>query len=176
MSQHTSKPIPNGYTRIQIILHWAVFVLVAAQFVLHDGISHAFRDLMRTGTFEPSLMVGSHIFGGILIMIFALWRIAIKLKRGAPQLPEDEPKPLKLAAHATHLAFYALLILLPASGLAAWFGQAKAPADAHEVMKAILLALVALHILGALYQQFILKTNILARMKRADTTTTARNP
>jgi cytochrome b561 len=32
----------------------------------------------------------------------------------------------------------------------------------------ILLALVALHVVGALYHQFVLKTNLLARMKRAE--------
>ena len=40
-------------------------------------------------------------------------------------------------------------------------------AQGHNVMKIILLALVALHVIGALYHQFILRDGTLARMRRA---------
>ena len=64
------------------------------------------------------------------------------MKRGAPKPPEHEPAILKLAAGATHLGLYALLILMPVSGIAAWFGNIEAAAEGHEVMRLILLALV----------------------------------
>lgn len=42
-----------------------------------------------------------------------------------------------------------------------------AAAQAHEAMRIGPLALVGLHVLGPLYHQFVLKTDIMARMKRA---------
>ena len=39
-------------------------------------------------------------------------------------------------------------------------------AEAHEIMKALLMLLVGLHIAGALYHQFVLRNNLIGRMKR----------
>jgi cytochrome b561 len=38
---------PAGYSRLQIALHWAVALLIAAQFLFHDGIAAAWRALVR---------------------------------------------------------------------------------------------------------------------------------
>ena len=39
-------------------------------------------------------------------------------------------------------------------------------AEAHELMKPLLLILEGLHVLGALYHQFVLKNGLIDRMKR----------
>lgn len=167
MSDHAKKS-PAGYTRLQIVLHWVVFLLVALQFVLHEGIAEAWDIIEDGGVFTPSPLVFAHVAGGVLIGLFVLWRIAIKAKRGAPALPEDEPPMLKLAAHLTHLGLYVLLLLAVVSGGMAWFGGIEAAAEVHELFKALILLLVALHVGGALYQQFVLKSDIMARMKRPE--------
>jgi len=158
--------MPIGYTRTQIILHWLVFVLVVLQFVLHDSIAEAWEkieDGIEVG-FDP--LVAQHVFTGLLILVLVVVRMAIKAKRGAPPLPENEPAVLKLAAHGTHLALYALLILMPVSGAVAWFGGVEKAADGHEAMKVLVLVLVALHVAGALFQHFILKSDVLNRMRK----------
>ena len=163
-----AKTAPSGYSGTQIALHWIVFLVVVAQYVLHDAISEAWRAVQRGEEFGFDPVVASHVFGGILILVLALWRIALRLKRGAPKPPEHEPAILKMAAGATHLGLYALLILMPVSGMAAWFGNVEAAAEGHEVMRVILLALVVLHIAGALYQRFILKTDVMTRMVKSE--------
>lgn len=160
--------MPKGYTLTQIILHWVVFLLVALQFILHDAISEAFRAFMRTGAFEANALVFQHVAGGILILAFVIWRMAIKARRGAPGLPENEPKALKLIANLTHLGLYGLLILTAASGMAAWFGEVKAAAEAHEVLKSLVMILVALHVIGALAQQFYFKSDVMKRMGKPE--------
>ena len=40
----------------------------------------------------------------------------------------------------------------------------EAAAEGHEVMRIILLALVALHVLGALYQRLVLRSDVMTRM------------
>jgi cytochrome b561 len=81
-------------------------------------------------------------------------------------VPEVKPAILKLAAHLGHMGLYALMIAMPLSGAAAWFGGIEAAAEAHEVMKFLMIALVAVHVLAALWHQFWLKDGLLLRMKR----------
>ncbi|WP_421855362.1 cytochrome b [Oricola sp.] len=157
---------PSGFTATQIRLHWIVFILIVAQYVLHEGISQAWDAVERGQPAGFNPIVASHVLFGILVLALTLWRLTIRTRRGAPPPPEDEPAVLKLAASATHFALYALLILMPLSGLAAWFGGAEMAAEAHETMRIVLLALVALHVGGALYHHFILKTDVLTRMRR----------
>ena len=71
-----------------------------------------------------------------------------------------------MAAHVGHWALYALMVLAPVTGLAAWYGGIEAAAEVHELFKPLLIILVAVHVLAALFHQFVLKDNLLARMKR----------
>ena len=158
--------MPTAYSRSQIMLHWLIFLLITVQFLLHEPMSEAW-DRVEDGlavSFDP--LVASHVVLGGLIFLLMMWRVVLRLKRGAPELPAEEPPALKLIANLTHMGLYVLMVLMPISGAVAWFGGAEAAAEAHEVMKALLLLLVGLHIAGALYQQFVLKTNIMARMKQ----------
>lgn len=154
-----------GYSRAQILLHWAVAALIVPQFLLSEGISHAFDTFLERGEVAFSPLVAAHVIGGALIGLLVLWRLSLRLTHGAPPPPEAEHPALKLVAKAVHGLLYLLLVLLPVSGSVAWFGGVEAAGEAHEVMKAALMALVALHVIGALYHQFVLKTNLLARMK-----------
>ncbi len=67
-------------------------------------------------------------------------------------------------AKATHFLIYALIIGMPISGAVAWFGGVPGAAAAHVLAKSVLLVLVILHVAGALFQQFLLKSNVLTRM------------
>jgi cytochrome b561 len=158
---------PAGYSKTQIALHWLVALLIIPQFLFNDAIGDAFEVALRgtATTFDP--VVFSHVAIGGLIGLLVLWRLVIRLRRGAPKPPEQEHPLLKLAAGATHWAFYALLVLLPVSGAIAWFGLNHDAGEAHEVLKTILLVLVVLHVVGALFHQFYLKTDLITRMKKA---------
>ena len=154
------------YTKQQIRLHWIIFLLIAFQFLAHEPMSEAWRQIQREGSAEFHPLVFTHVAVGVLILVLVLLRIGLRLRYGAPPLPEEESPAMQMVAKVTHLGLYVLMLGLPASGLAAWFGGASAAAEAHEVMKVIVLVLVGLHVAGALYHQFVLKTNIMARMKR----------
>lgn len=157
---------PKGYSARQIRLHWIVTALIILQFLLHEPMSEAW-DLVEDGqTAGADWLVLSHVIGGVLVLIFALWRLALRATRGVPPPPAGEPPHLARAAHLGHLALYALMIAMPLSGMAAWFGGIEAAAEAHELMKIALLALVAVHVLAALWHQFWLKDGLLLRMKR----------
>ena len=154
----------QGYRRSQIVLHWVTLGLVLWQFIGHDAISEAWRSL-RQGTelaFNP--LVAAHVLGGGAILALVLWRLLLRRRHGGPV--EANPR-LRLAAAVTHGGLYLLLIALTLSGAAAWFGGVEAAAEAHEVLKALLMALIGLHVAAALWHRFWLRDGVMARMLRA---------
>lgn len=159
-------PSPKGYSARQIRLHWLVAVVIVLQFVLHEPISQAWDGIAAGQSPAFNWLILAHITGGVLVLVFALWRLVLRQTRGVPPAPEAEAAPLRVAAHLGHLALYALMIAMPLSGMAAWFGGIRAAAEAHEVMKAALMALVAVHVIAALWHQFWLKDGLILRMKR----------
>lgn len=159
---------PAGYTRTQIALHWIVFLLVVAQYLLHESIAGAWDKYLDGVEVEFSLLIASHVVFGLLILVFGIWRIVLKIRRGAPALPESEPRLQQIIGHATQGLLYLVLILMPLSGMAAWFGGVELAAKGHQVMRIVLLALIALHFVGALYHRFVLKSGVMERMLRPE--------
>lgn len=152
---------------MQVALHWIVVVLVAFQFLAHAGIEERWRALMRSETPVPqevTPLAFLHIAAGVLILLLALMRIYLRIARGVPEPPADEPRILHLVAEAVHGSIYVLLILLPISGMIAWFLRIEFAGDLHEMLKNILLGAIALHIAGALFQHFVRRSDILIRM------------
>jgi len=159
-------PNPTGYSASQIWLHWIVALLIVAQFVLHEPIAEAWVVIEDGGQVAFSPLIASHVAGGVLVLLLVIWRLVLRVTRGAPQPPAEESAPLTLLAKATHGLLYVLLIGMPISGAVAWFGGVEAAAGAHNALMALIMLFVVLHVAGALYHQFVLKTNLLARMKR----------
>lgn len=157
----------SGYSRKRIALHWIAFALIAQQYIFHDAISGAWDQILKgvEVAFNPLVMM--HVLGGALVLLLAIWRLALRARHGAPA-PLATSKAQIALSKLTLLGLYAVMILLPVSGSAAWFGGVEAAAKGHNVMKVILLALVALHVAGALYHQFVLRDGTLARMRRAE--------
>lgn len=74
-----------------------------------------------------------------------------------------------MAGWASHVALYVLLIALPVTGLLAWFGGFTQLADLHgRLLKVLMWGLIGLHVLAALYHQFILKDGLLNRMRKPE--------
>jgi cytochrome b561 len=161
-----SKTAPRGYSATQIALHWAVAALVAAQYIFKDAMSGAW-DAIRLGeTYAFNPLILAHVVGGGLILAFVAWRFVLRLSRGAPLAPENEPAPLKTMSHVAHWAFYAVLAAMAVTGSLAWFGDVTQAAQAHNVLKVVLLALVALHVLAVPFHHLVLKNNVMRRMIR----------
>jgi cytochrome b561 len=156
---------PTGYSASQIWLHWLVALLIVPQFVLNDAIGGAWRAILRGQEVTPSILIVLHIVVGVTILALVLWRLVLRVRHGAPLPPAEEAPSLQLAGKLTHAALYLLLIALSVTGGLAWFVDIKVLGGAHEVLTKLLLILVGLHVAGALYQQFVLKTNLIARMK-----------
>ncbi|SEN61857.1 cytochrome b561 [Gemmobacter aquatilis] len=157
---------PKGYSRGQIALHWLAAGVIAAQFLLEDGISAAWRAVEGGEAFAFDPLILAHVVGGVAVLLMAAWRLALRFGRGVPDLPVGDPPLQRLVANLTHIGLYALMVVLPITGGVAWFGGIEAMAEVHEVLTTLLLVLVGLHVAAALYHQIWLKDGLLMRMKR----------
>lgn len=123
---------------------------------------------------------------GVTVWVLALWRVVVRWRNPPPPLPPDLPAPIRLAAHATHVLLYALLLTMPVIGFLGtnawgfplrWFGLVPipSPVGADEALGAalsllhwwgalLIILLIGAHVAGALFHQFIRRDGLLARM------------
>lgn len=154
---------PAGYTRFQIILHWLIALLILMQYLFHERMEAAYEAVQKGGDGSGGDI---HALTGVTILVLAIIRIALKVRRGSPELPADEPAWQKMAAHATHGILYLLMLAVPLTGMAAWGGGIEAAAEVHGLLTGLLLIVFALHFAAALYHRFILKSGVMERMLR----------
>ncbi len=151
------------YTRSQIIVHWVIVALVAFQYLFHDSIAALWQGRMQ-GTIPDVPSPDIHVAFGILIFALMLYRFWLLYRHGASDLPEGEPRWARILARATQGLIYLSLIFLPLSGSLAWFFGLETGIVVHGLVKNLLLALIFLHVAGALAQQFWFKSNALMKM------------
>ena len=156
----------SGYSATQIGLHWIVTVLVAGQYIFKDSISHAWEAYTQGQETAFSLLVFAHVAGGVVILAFVFWRLVLRLTHGVPPAPANEPGALRTLSHVAHWGFYAVLAAMSVTGGMMWFGDIAAAAQAHNLLKIVLLAMIALHVLAVPFHRIVLKNNVMSRMIR----------
>jgi cytochrome b561 len=155
----------DRFTRGQIILHWAVVALVIVQLLSHEAMEDAFKEpsLAKAAIGEdPIAMV--HAISGLVALVLMLLRIVLRLRYGAPAMPKDMPQFQQIAAHATHLALYGLLLLIPLAGFLAVALENEDMGDIHKTLVTLLWIVLALHVAGALYHAFVRRDGVFQRI------------
>jgi cytochrome b561 len=171
---------PKRYTATAKALHWLMavlfFGLLALGFYMHD----------LPLSPQKLQLYSWHKWAGVSVFVLALVRLAWRITHRPPALPASMAKPLRLAAHAGHLALYALMFAIPLSGWlmssakgfqTVWFGilplpdlltKDKALGDllhsVHTALNLVFIGVIAGHTGAALKHHFIDKDDILTRM------------
>lgn len=152
-----------GYSRPQIVLHWIIVVLVGLQFFTGGDMVELWRAITGTGptimSFAAQIGQAWHMASGLTVLFLAAILLLLRGRRGSPGLDGMQPR-LRALALWTHRAFYAVLIVLPMLGSAAAAGVATA-ATAHVVLTRVLLALIALHVIGALWHLVVRRDGVM---------------
>lgn len=170
------------YDNGAVALHWITAVLLLTQI----WVGFTFHGMERGP--ERMEMFIWHKTLGVLILLLALVRLAWRLGHKPPPYPEDLPRWERLAATWNHRLFYAIIIILPLTGLAAISGGAEesttglvggipfplipglsedfgdAMGDFHELLVTGTLILLAIHVLAALKHQFVDRSRVAGRM------------
>lgn len=157
----------HSYSIFQRVLHWTVALLVFFNLLFPDGMN-AWHRLIRHGQTPTAAEVSSaniYAYAGILILLLAIIRLVVRWRAGVPAKPVGQSMMSHLAAKIVHLLLYALIFLMPVSGIAAYYFGVNAAGSIHaDLMKVVLWAVVAVHVLGALVQHFYFRTDVLRRM------------
>lgn len=162
----------NKYSLMTRIFHWAGALLIIVAWVLIE---------------QGDDFIALHKSVGASFLLWTILRIINRFISPAPP-PVPMPKWQTAVAHLTHLGLYIAMLAMPISGMLmsmyggrgiSIFGLINIPAlvspsrdmaryfnELHtDVMFGVLLLLVAAHVGAALYHQFIVKDNLLARMR-----------
>ena len=158
------RPPPRGYSLSQIILHWTIAALVIFQLVFNKPMQEAFDDRLDGESTDDMLGALVHVGVGVTILILAVIRLAIRLRRGAPPAHDDKPAILNWIGYATHALLYGFIFAMPLTGALAWFFGVELSAEIHEVGRLVLIPVIGLHVLGALAEHFVFKNDSLMRM------------
>jgi cytochrome b561 len=168
----------------QRLLHWVMAVCILAMLFIGVG-------MVSTVTPKFLPLVSIHKSLGIAILVLALIRLGVRLRYGAPALPADLPEPMKLAAHLSHYALYALMVGMPLLGWAMLsaaaypvvvFGGMYLPAilpqsdslhawlwDAHFCLAFAFFALVLMHVAAALFHALVRRDGVFQTMASVST-------
>ena len=152
--QHPVEAVPARYDTRQLVVHWAIVMLVAMQFLMNEGMVRSFMESTEVGAFVLTGGAITHATGGTFILLVMLYRVWLRSRYGAPPPPSSLPHWLQRVSRANHYAFYALLIAMPLVGWLAivtlwgWVGLL------HVVSGWLLLALIVAHAAGAFWHAF----------------------
>ena len=178
--------VRQRFTPLQRLLHWVMAVCILAMLFIGVG-------MVATAAPKFLPLIAIHKSLGIAILLLALIRLGVRLRYGAPPLPADLPEPMRLAAHLSHYALYALMIGMPLIGWAMLaaaaypvvvFGSIYLPAilpqsdslhtwlwDAHFYLAFAFFALVLMHVAAALFHALVRRDGVFEAMASVSTST-----
>lgn len=154
------------YARAQIVVHWLTLALLLVSFVSHESIKAAW-DAITEGQGDDAFGIGVpvHVFTGLAVLALTLLRLVLRVRHGAPPPVAGQSPLITVSSAIVHGLLYVLLLAIPVTGGMAWFGGLEDLGEVHEVLFNLTLALVVLHVGAALFHQFLLKDNLLSRMR-----------
>lgn len=170
---------PTRYTTTAIALHWLLALAILGSF----GVGWYMAGLPLSP--QRVKLYNWHKWAGVTILTLSAFRLLWRLTH---RPPPDAPMPAwqQRASHLAHRALYVLFFAVPLAGWAyssaagfpiVWFGVLPLP-DFVPVDKALaeaikplhgwlawtLIAVVVVHIAGALKHQFVDRDGLIARM------------
>jgi len=159
------------YAKSQIAIHWLAAALII--FLLVTG-SLVLADLPNTAEKIGNLRI--HMILGALTGILVIARVI--LRKRLPALPAVRGERFARLGHMALnmiillMVFSGAMLMLQSGALEALFGSGALPEDfkeftprrIHGLASRLAMSLIALHVLAAIYHQFVVKDKILARM------------
>ncbi len=161
-----------------IAFHWIMFILlvvVGTLGLLHDSWPK------RTHVF----WINVHAILGLLLWLTLIARFWWRMRHAPPILPLEVGRLSRRLSNPVHLGLYALMFITPIVGLVTfiWHGRIfdfglfqinfgipsdrtifEPTEDVHGYLAYAIFALAGIHILAALWHQFILHDGLLRRM------------
>jgi cytochrome b561 len=170
------------YSRGAIVLHWLIAVLIVLNIAaawVSEGMSKADR----------AMVMDNHKAIGLTVLALTVLRIVWRLIHRPPPLLDSLKAWEAALSRVVHAGFYFLMLAIPLTGWAmtsafskgagvSLFGLVTVPAlpvgydkptaglfaELHTVLAYLMIALIVLHVAGALKHQFLDRDGTLRRM------------
>ncbi|MEQ8164839.1 MAG: cytochrome b [Alphaproteobacteria bacterium] len=175
-----AKNSSESWGAVARIFHWTIFIVIAGLLVVGVLMTD-----MPDGP-DKGELYGLHKSFGAVLLALVLLRLGWRLMNVRPDLPGHMKSWEATLAKANHLVLYVVIILMPVSGIVmsqaagfpvSVFGLFELPTfvekskelgglahSIHYWTGWTIVALVALHIAGALKHHLVYKDNVLRRM------------
>lgn len=173
-------PVSERYDGVARLLHWLTVALIVTQFAIAWTMPDIHRGTVPTG------LIAWHLSVGVTILAVVLVRVVWRATHYEPPAPITLSPTMQAVSRVTHILLYAPLVALPLLGWAnasarGWsvklFGAFPLPpltstgsplgrslGDVHQTVAIVLLAVIGLHVLGALYHLLIVRDRTVHRM------------
>jgi cytochrome b561 len=173
--------LPSRYSAAQKVLHWTMAVLIVVMVAVGLTMTNMGDGPLKNALYEL------HKSTGLLVLVLALIRVAVRRTRSAPPL-EPMPEWQRIAAYTSHYSMYVLIVLVPLMGWIAtsycckpvnlfWTVPVSLPIPNAPTMEAsrplflihfalafTLAAIVTIHVTAALHHHFVRRDRTLLRM------------
>lgn len=123
----------SGYSRLQIILHWAILLMIVLNYFTSGAMGAAWRGL-RDGKDFYGTTAALHVWIGVAMFALVVLRLILRLTRGAPRCAGRHAAALPAWCASGASGDLCPDVRDSAAGIAAWSGGIGAAAEAHEVM------------------------------------------
>lgn len=154
----------NGYSGLQIGLHWAIALLIGVNYLVSEGMEQSFDGMME-GNAVTGWTPMIHVYVGVAVLALVVIRILVRFASGAPA-PVQGGTLLDKLGEVSHWVLYALMLVVPALGAVSWYLKIDQTAGLHVIVMNVMMILIGLHAVAALFHQFILKDHLLLRMMK----------
>jgi cytochrome b561 len=163
-------------------LHWLMAVLLLAMLFIGAG-------MVASVSERHEWLIHIHKPLGITLLALVILRLVVRAVTRQPPLPEDLPQVQKLAAKASHVLLYVLMVLMPLFGWAMISAAGDPvmlssslqlppimPTDAtlfaflrtaHRYLAYLLFLTVLVHLAAALFHGLIRRDGVLQSMLRS---------
>ena len=184
----------RGWNRPARLFHWATLIIVAVQIPLGFWMVEVYEVYAETYADDTWVMRTSlmHHTLGFIVLGVTCCRLGWRFRNPVPKLPVSLEMYQRFLARLTHLSLYLLLFIYPLSGwasLSAYEGEfpifffgwdnvfrvvPQAAEDAffnyeffaviHRYCWRVGLVILGLHVVGALWHQYVARDGVLQRM------------
>ena len=176
------------YGTVAMTLHWLIAIAIITLLVVGK-----YMEGLPNSDPNKFALYQLHKSSGLTVLGLSVLRLVWRLASAVPAMPASMPVWQRWGAHASHLAFYVLIIAIPLSGWATastsssgiptlWFGLFEVPhlpglpggearEDAHELLEEmhellgnLMILLLIVHVGAALKHHFWDGDTVLRRM------------
>ncbi len=172
---------PRHFAPLARLLHWLMAVMIIAMLFIGAG-------MVASVSERHEWLLQLHKPLGIAILLLVIVRLVVRFTTRQPPLPADLPAWQVLAANASHVLLYALMLVLPLLG----WGMISAAGDpvmlgdslqlpsilpahaqtfallrkAHGYLAYLLFVTVLVHLAAALFHAWVCRDEVLDSMLR----------